>query len=457
MRLISFLQQLLTHGGFYNEELNWINIEMIQFVFSMPSAEKRPISPRFASIVRISSIHDTNLQRLVTIYSHYLTVILKDSRFKDAASVAAIATSIVRVFEKFKSDFLVDDYPHYDFTFRDITRRVIMLERYIHNSNEFTPNIVFYEGLRHFVDRLTSHNDRQRTIKDMKNIFRETMPSYEETDFEYTNYQIESNDKPPLYLVQTEKPIAQDAFRKLVVSYEREMGHLEIFRMFDTEYLAHRIIGLMAVLCSSIVTVTTPGLSFIEILKVIAHSNGVEIYSPPALVDFGHPSFAAFLKDLIPKVVAKDEEVVVLVEDWLFADYAILDALNSLMASGEIGGLFAQTEFDSLIASVQGEYRDSNTSGVLLQESPKVNTCCRSTESTTSRFQELLLICSFVHFECQIDMGYRAHEGTANFHSRADTYEYRDTRIFERGCYGQDYANVYFNLQHNQRAANQVS
>lgn len=361
VQLISFLQQLLTHGGFYNEELQWISIDRIQFVFSMSSTEKRPISPRFTSIVRISSIHETDQPQLIQIYSHYLTVILKDTPFRDAAKVTAIATAIVRVFEKFKQEFSPDEMPQYDFTFRDITRWVIMLERYIHNSNSFTPNIVIYEGLRHFVDRLASLQDRQRLIRDIKNIFHDTLPPYEDTDFEYTNYQIESNDKPPICLVQTERPVAQSAFSKLIVSYEREMGHLEIFGTADTESLANRIISILAVPCSNIVAIATPGLSFVEILKTICHSNGVEIYSPPPLAEFSYQTFAAFLKDLIPKVAAKDEEVVMLIEDFMFVEDSILDALNSLMASGEVGGLFSQTEFDSLIASLQSEYRDAES------------------------------------------------------------------------------------------------
>ncbi|KAK8882498.1 Cytoplasmic dynein 2 heavy chain 1 [Tritrichomonas musculus] len=361
VQLISFLQQLLTHGGFYNEELQWINIERIQFVFTMSSAEKRPISSRFTSIVRIASIHDTNQQQLVQIYSHYLTVILKDTPFKDAAKVTSIATSIVRVFQKFKSEFSADEYPHYDFTFRDITKWVIMLQRYIHNSNTFTPNIVIYEGLRHFVDRLANLQDRQRLAKDIRNIFHDNLSNFDDTDFEYTNYQIESNDKPPICLVQTERPIAQNAFRKLMVSYEREMGHLEIFSTNDTENLANRVISYLAVPCSNIVAMTTPGLSFVEILKTICHSSGVEIYSPPPLAEFSYQTFAAFLKDLIPKVSSKDEEVVMLVEDFMFVEDSILDALNSLMASGEVGGLFSQAEFDSLIASLQSEYRDAES------------------------------------------------------------------------------------------------
>ena len=82
---------------------------------------------------------------------------------------------------------------------------------------------------------------------------------------------------------------------------------------------------------------------FIEILRVIRYSSGIEIYSPPMTADFSQQSFMPFLKDLIPKCIQNDEEVILLMEDFMFVDNAILDARNSLMASGEIAGLFPQT------------------------------------------------------------------------------------------------------------------
>ncbi|EAX95758.1 Dynein heavy chain family protein [Trichomonas vaginalis G3] len=361
VQLVSFMQQILTHGGFYNEELQWITLERIQFVFSMSSAEKRPISPRFTSIIRIAAMHNTEASQLQVIYSHYLTEILKKTDYNDNSKVQAVAAAMVRVFQKFSTGFSIDEYPHYDFTYRDITRWVVQLQRYIHNSNTFTPNIIIYEGIKHFANRLSSLSDRTRMIKEIKQIFRDNLPIFEETDFEYCNYQIDTNDKAPLYLVQMERQTAQEAFQKLIVSYEREMGHLDIFRMQDTEWLANVLTATIAMPSSNIVAITVPGLFFTEILRVICHSNGIEIYSPPMLADFSNATFMAFLKDLIPKVTGKDEEVVLLMEDFMFVDNAILDALNSLMASGEVGGLFSQTEFDSLVASIQGELRESNT------------------------------------------------------------------------------------------------
>lgn len=368
VQLVSFMQQILTHGGFYNEELQWIKIERIQFVFSMSSAEKRPMSTRFTSIIRIATMHDTNQSQLQSIYSHYLQVILEKTPYNEISRIQSIASAIVKVYLAFSKKYSVDEQPHYDFTYRDITRWVVQLQRYIHNSNTFTPSVIVNEGIKHFADRISIVSDKQKSIKDIISTFRDAFSGIDDQqNIEYCNYQIETNDKAPIYLVQMEKSVAQEAFKKLIVSYEREMGSLNIFRTPDTEFLSHRISAALAIPASNIVAITLPGLSFVEILKVICHSSGIEIHSPPLIADFSYHSFMLFLKDLIPKIASKDDEAVLLMEDFMFVDDAVLDALNSLMASGEVSGLFSQTEFDSLCSSLQAELRDSD-SGLTLQE-----------------------------------------------------------------------------------------
>jgi hypothetical protein len=87
---------------------------------------------------------------------------------------------------------------------------------------------------------------------------------------------------------------------------------------------------------------TNTHFSFIEILKVICHANSVEIPFPPTLINFSSTGFDAFLKELIAKVSAKDEEVDLLIGDITFVDDAIRDTVKSIMASGEVSGPVSQ-------------------------------------------------------------------------------------------------------------------
>lgn len=112
------------------------------------------------------------------------------------------------------------------------------------------------------------------------------------------------------------------------------MGHFDIFQIQDKEQMTNNISVVMEMPSSNIVTINVPGLAFVEILRVVYHSSGIEIYSSPMFADFSHHSFMAFLKDLIPNVNQKDEECVLLMEDLMLVDNAILIRSCRLIFTG---------------------------------------------------------------------------------------------------------------------------
>ena len=70
--LIAFLQQLVTFGGFYDENLEFLRMEQIQIVASMNPATtvgRHQISTPFTAIVRESEIDDPDTPELTTVYA----------------------------------------------------------------------------------------------------------------------------------------------------------------------------------------------------------------------------------------------------------------------------------------------------------------------------------------------------------------------------------------------------
>ncbi|XP_047104757.1 cytoplasmic dynein 2 heavy chain 1-like [Schistocerca piceifrons] len=72
--LISFLQQILTYKGFYDDNLEWVGLEQVHVVASLVGgidAGRHPLSPRFTSVIRIHSIRYLNkicLSKFKTIF-----------------------------------------------------------------------------------------------------------------------------------------------------------------------------------------------------------------------------------------------------------------------------------------------------------------------------------------------------------------------------------------------------
>ncbi len=72
--------QILTYNGFYDDNLEFVNLENIQIVGSMNPSNtlgRHKLSTRFTSIVRICSIDYPNEEQLQIIYANYLQAILQ--------------------------------------------------------------------------------------------------------------------------------------------------------------------------------------------------------------------------------------------------------------------------------------------------------------------------------------------------------------------------------------------
>ncbi|VDD87206.1 unnamed protein product [Enterobius vermicularis] len=120
---ISFLQQLLTYRGYYDENLEWIFIENVQFVLSVSlsrTASSSHLPHRFKTLLRICHIEFPSEQDLMTVYSSYLSSVLQNS---------VISTNVIHDSEQ---------------------------------SFEFLMPAVIYETCRTFLDRLASENDKCR-------------------------------------------------------------------------------------------------------------------------------------------------------------------------------------------------------------------------------------------------------------------------------------------------------
>jgi dynein heavy chain 2 len=79
--LIAFLQQLITFGGFYDQQLEFLKLERVQIVCSMNPATtvgRHPLSTRFTAIARIAILDYPEPPELVAVYETLLGVVLDD-------------------------------------------------------------------------------------------------------------------------------------------------------------------------------------------------------------------------------------------------------------------------------------------------------------------------------------------------------------------------------------------
>ena len=166
--LIAFLQQLVTFGGFYDQNLEFLRMEQVQIVASMNPATtvgRHPISTRFTAIVRVASLDYPDTSELTTVYAAFLEVLSglrpDEPRLSRPADRTKLAGTMVELYEGVKAKFSIDENRHYLFTPRELTQWVQALLRYDLKTEELL-DVVSYEASRLFRDRMVDGESEKR-------------------------------------------------------------------------------------------------------------------------------------------------------------------------------------------------------------------------------------------------------------------------------------------------------
>ena len=167
IQLISFLQQIVCYQGFYDNNLDFVQMERITIVGSMnPSTTigRHKISSRFTANVKLAYMDYPEKDELLPDYNYYLKTVLSHPRLGDGklnGSTKRLATFMIDLFGEIKSRFSVDDHRHYLFTPRMLTMLVFQLLRYeIPEAGSLIATLV-YESQRVFKDRLVDRQSKK--------------------------------------------------------------------------------------------------------------------------------------------------------------------------------------------------------------------------------------------------------------------------------------------------------
>ena len=414
--LIAFLQQLLTFRGFYDEHLEFLGIERVHIVCSMNPATtvgRHPLSTRFTATVRIAALDYPDARELGAIAGSYLTAALTgarvlDERFRGAGAAAGLtrlAGSMVEVYAQARARFSVDEHRHYLFTPRDLTAWVVALLRYPLATERNVVDVLAYEAARVFRDRLVGPEACQRfdallagTLKqhwgaapDLRDVFFTALAggggsqdkSAAAPSAASESKQGESKSAAeggaggggdallaqglgaPLVRLDGEG-VRQLAERGLVL-FEREERDLGV--LLFSEALEHvaQVDRVLSRAGGSLLLVGRPGSGRRSSATLVAFMHGMHWVSPappaPAVAGAARDGAAASLKAFFSELkgallsagVAGEDTVLYLEDHQLGGggDDGVLEAVNSLLSSGEVPGLYSHEEQEQLLAPLR--------------------------------------------------------------------------------------------------------
>ncbi|PRP81711.1 hypothetical protein PROFUN_10811 [Planoprotostelium fungivorum] len=360
IQLISFLQQLITYEGFYDDELEWIGLERVQLICSMnPSTTvgRYPLTTRFTALMRILYIVYPSRQHLQTIYSSYLDAVLSvipdNGTWKVKANRQKLATTMVDIYEQVKSRFPQDEYSHYITTPRDITKWVHGLMRYDLNSCDII-DVISYESQRLFRDKGVDNNARQRYDKIAEPIFKGQWSAKYTTAQFFTTFgstTVGADGLKQLYRVEPED--FKDFVNKGIIVYERDVKELHMLIFGEIlEHIAH-VDRVLSSPGGSLLLVGKPGVGRRTSVQLACSINGSKLITPNIGKGYGLKQFKIDLKNVLQSAGIEGVSTVFMLEDHQFMLPEFVEYVNSLLSSGEVPGLYAAEELEGILSPLK--------------------------------------------------------------------------------------------------------
>ncbi|XP_075979872.1 dynein heavy chain, cytoplasmic isoform X3 [Anticarsia gemmatalis] len=370
-RVISFLRQLLEHKGFYRaSDHSWVHLERIQFVGACnPPTDpgRKPLSHRLLRHVPVIYVDYPGETSLEQIYGTFTRAML---RMQPALRGYAepLTQAMVKLYLASQERFTQDMQPHYVYSPREMTRWVRGIceaIRPLDNLNvEGLVRLWAHEALRLFQDRLVDDTERQWTDENIDNVAMRFFPGINRE---------QALARPILYsnwLSKDYVPVLRDQLREYVkarlkVFYEEE---LDVPLVLFDEVLDHvlRIDRIFRQPQGHLLLIGVSGAGKTTLSRFVAWMNGLSIFQIKVHNKYTGADFDEDLRSVLRRAGCRDEKVAFILDESNVLDSGFLERMNTLLANGEVPGLFEGDEFAALMtqckegAQREGLMLDSN-------------------------------------------------------------------------------------------------
>lgn len=372
IQMIAFLQQLITYQGFHDENRDWISIEGVQIVGSMNPATtvgRSALSTRFTAICSVVYMTYPDHEQLESVYTCFLKGVFSlcpqiDPHFSTDATIRKLTATTVEVYEKLKRTFSPDDHRHYLFNPRDITEWTFGLLRYDLASQSLL-NVWAYEGNRLFCDRLVDRESVRKFETIVSDILK-TQWNHEAklTNIYYTTLQNTVAAEPKAEEVAATREvggtlnhIASKDFEALIAqslyNYEREFKDLRMLlfpEILDHIAFEDRVLSRPG---GSLLLVGDSGVGRRTSITLVCFMKRIKLVSPTMSAAYNPKAFAADLKEIMRVAGVENKEVLLYLEDYQIVSESMLEDINSLLAAGDVPGLFTPQEMEPLLGPIK--------------------------------------------------------------------------------------------------------
>jgi len=346
--------QMVEHGGFYRtSDQTWVKLERIQFVGACnPPTDpgRKPLSHRFLRHVPVVYVDYPGPASLTQIYGTFNRAMLR--LIPSLRTYAEpLTAAMVEFYTMSQERFTQDTQPHYIYSPREMTRWVRGIFEALRPLEtlpvEGLIRIWAHEALRLFQDRLVEDEERRWTDENIDMVALKHFPNIDKE---------KAMSRPILYSNWLSKdyiPVDQEELRdyvkaRLKVFYEEE---LDVPLVLFNEVLDHvlRIDRIFRQPQGHLLLIGVSGAGKTTLSRFVAWMNGLSVYQIKVHRKYTGEDFDEDLRTVLRRSGCKNEKIAFIMDESNVLDSGFLERMNTLLANGEVPGLFEGDEYATLM------------------------------------------------------------------------------------------------------------
>eukprot|EP01117_Protostelium_nocturnum_P006264 TRINITY_DN2259_c0_g1_i6.p1 TRINITY_DN2259_c0_g1~~TRINITY_DN2259_c0_g1_i6.p1 ORF type:complete len:4259 (-),score=1954.67 TRINITY_DN2259_c0_g1_i6:110-12886(-) len=352
-RVITFLRQLTEQGGFWRvSDHTWIHLERIQFVGACnppTDAGRVQLTHRFLRHAPLLLVDFPSAASLTQIYGTFCRALLKLTP-NLRAYAEPLTDAMVEFYTRSQKRFTPDMQAHYIYSPRELSRWMRAMHEALKPlegcSLELCVRLWVHEGLRLFQDRLVEKEEQEWTDKTIDEVALKHFPNLDQSALkrpilfsnwltkEYTN--VERSDLRD-YVKARLKVFYEEELDVPLVLFNEVLDHiLRIDRVFRQPQGHALLIG-----------VSGGGKTVLS--RFVAWMNGLSIFTIKVNNRYSAQDFDEDLRHVMRRSGCKDEKICFIFDESNVLESSFLERMNTLLASGEVPGLFEGDEYTTLM------------------------------------------------------------------------------------------------------------
>jgi dynein heavy chain 1, cytosolic len=355
-RAISFLRQLVEQNGYWRtSDKAWVTLDRIQFVGACnppTDAGRHPLGARFLRHAPLIMVDYPGELSLNQIYGTFNTAVLKIIPLLRGYA-GALTKAMVQFYLDSQAKFTAKIQPHYVYSPRELTRWVRGVYEAIKPLEnlpvEGLVRIWGHEAFRLFQDRLVLEEERMWTADLVKRVALDHFPTVD-LDVALKVPILFSNWLSKNYISVEQEQLREFVKARLKTFCEEEVD-VPLVLFNDVLEHALRIDRVFRQPQGHLILIGVSGSGKTTLSRFVAWMNGLKIFQIKVHGRYSSEDFDEDLRGVLRACGCRGEKMCFIMDESNVLDSGFLERMNTLLANGEVPGLFEGDEYASLMTA----------------------------------------------------------------------------------------------------------